>query len=380
MRLIPFILPAIPGLLVPLLFLLLLMAPMIALVVRQRRRRRAATVLGHVEMAMRLNLPLEWMLAAAAKNEPGTTRRRLERLRLLVERGTPPAEALAGALPEMTGRDRGWIEAGGRLGDLPDVLGRIMRRQREAFAAIRPMQMFYYWYPLIVLTLLCGVWGLLAVFVYPKFVQIFRDFRVAPPRVTVWSMELVPWLWGLLWVVVLFWIGRMVWRRLERWRGLGMGLMDRPAWWFPLTRRLVENRGMEDVCRFVADALEAGWPLDKALAEAGHLPMNAVLRGRVRRWAGAVGQGRALADAAKESRLPRLAWGMLKAGERTGDVSRTFDFLAGAYAAGSSRAMILLQGAYIPAVVLAMGVVVGFLSLAVMLSLRELIGAVEGGW
>jgi type II secretory pathway component PulF len=380
MRLIPFILRDVPGLLVPLLFLFLLMAPMIALVIRQRRRRRVATVLGHVEIAMGLNLPLERMLTVAAKNETGTTRQRLERLRLLVERGMPPAEALAVALPEMTERDRGWIEAGGRLGDLPDVLVRIMRRQREAFAAIRPMQMFYHWYPLIVLTMLCGVWGLLAIFVYPKFVQILRDFRVAPPRVTAWSMELVPWLWGLLLVIVLLWMGRRAWKGLERWRGDGMGLRDWPAWWFPPTRRLAENRGMEDVCRFVADALEAGWPMDKTLAEAGRLPINMILRGRVRRWAEAVGQGRRLGDAARESRLPRLAWGMLKAGERTGDVSRVLDFLAGAYTARYSRAMILLQGAYIPAVVLVMGVVVGFLSLAVMLPLRELIGAMEGGW
>jgi type IV pilus assembly protein PilC len=380
MRLIPFILRDVPGLLVPLLFLFLLMAPMIALVIRQRRRRRVATVLGHVEIAMGLNLPLERMLTVAAKNETGTTRQRLERLRLLVERGMPPAEALAVALPEMTERDRGWIEAGGRLGDLPDVLVRIMRRQREAFAAIRPMQMFYHWYPLIVLTMLCGVWGLLAIFVYPKFVQILRDFRVALPRVTAWSMELVPWLWGLLLVIVLLWMGRRAWKGLERWRGGGMGLMDWPAWWFPPTRRLAENRGMEDVCRFVADALEAGWPMDKTLAEAGRLPINMILRGRVRRWAEAVGAGRTLADAAKAAGLPRLAWGMLKAGERTGGVSRTFDFLAGAYAARYSRAVILLQGAYIPAVVLLMGMVVGFLSLAVMLPLRELIGAVEGGW
>jgi type II secretory pathway component PulF len=380
MNSLPFILQDIPGFLVPLLFLFLLMAPMIALVARQRRRRRAATVLGHVEMAMRLNLPLERMLAAAAKNETGTTRQRLERLRLLIEQGMPPAEALAASLPEMTPRDRGWIEAGGRLGDLPDVLDRIMRRQREAFAAIRPMQMFYHWYPLIVLTLLCGVWGLLAVFVYPKFVQIFRDFGVAPPHMMVLSMELVPWLWGLLGVVFGWWIGRMVSRRLERLRGPKRGMLDRLAWGFPPTRRLVQNQGMEDVCRFVADALAAGWPMEKALADAGHLPTNRVLQGRVRRWAGAVAQGGVLAGVARESRLPRLVWGMLKAGERTGDTARTFDFLAGAYAARYSRAMILLQGAYIPAVVLVMGVVVGFLSLAMILPLRALIGAMEGGW
>jgi type II secretory pathway component PulF len=368
------------GLLIPLLFLFLLMAPLIALVVRQRKRRRVMTVLGHVEMAMRLNLPLERMLAAAVKNETGTTRRRLERLRLLVERGTPPAQALAKSLPEMTQRDRGWIEAGGQLGDLPDVLERIVRRQREVFAAIQPMQLFYHWYPLILLAVLCGVWGMLAVFVYPKLEQIFRDFGMAPPHMMVLSMELVPWLWGLLGVVFGWWIGRMVSRRLERLCRPKRGMLDRLAWGFPPTRRLVRNQGMEDVCRFVADALAAGWPMDKALAEAGHLPTNRVLQGRVRRWAGAVAQGGALAGAARECRLPRFTWAMLKAGERTGDVWRTFDFLAAAYAARYSRVMILLQGAYIPAVVLVMGVVVGFLSLAMMLPLQELIRAMAGGW
>ncbi len=368
-------------LLTPVVVLVMLMAPLIGVAVRQRRRRRAVAVLGHVEMAVRLNLPLERMLEAAAQQEGGAIQRRLRRLHGLIDRGRPLGDVLVEVLPELSRRDRAWLAAGGELnerGAINEALGRVVQRQRAAFAQVRPMQSFYHWYPLILLAVLGAVWGALAVFVYPKLVLILGDFNVNIPALTAWSMRLVPWIWVAFWAVLLGWVGRMIWRRMRR--GTGIGIVDLAAWAIPWTRRMAVSRGMEDVCRWVASALEAGWGVDRALTAAAELPGNRVLRRRIRRWGEAVGSGQALAEAAQASGVDRLTWGMLKVSERTGATARTLEFLATAHAARYGRALILLQGAYVPAVVLAMGVVVGTLSLGLMLPLEALYHVMEGGW
>ena len=71
-----------------------LLAQFVAWLVRTIRRRRAMLILGYVEQAVRMNLPLSPMLDAAAASESGVLAYRLKALSYRLRCGEPLALAL----------------------------------------------------------------------------------------------------------------------------------------------------------------------------------------------------------------------------------------------------------------------------------------------
>src|SRR4051812_12338639 len=79
----------------------LVMFPMVLRMITMVRRRRGAAVIAYLEQAVRLNLPLPRMLAAARRSEGGVLGERLGSLQKLLEGGTTLGTALRIAVPEM---------------------------------------------------------------------------------------------------------------------------------------------------------------------------------------------------------------------------------------------------------------------------------------
>ena len=92
------------------------------------RQRRGMTVLGYVETAVRLNLPLNEYLLAAQRSERGRTAQRLDALRFQLAGGTSVGAAIAGAVPEIPPRVTAAIIAAEPLGQLQVTLTRLSRK------------------------------------------------------------------------------------------------------------------------------------------------------------------------------------------------------------------------------------------------------------
>src|SRR5688500_5648404 len=102
--------------------MLALLLPVAVPAVRAAPRRRGRTALSYIEQAVRLTLPLPYMIEAARRSERGALRRRLTELRELLEAGYPVGEALAEGVPEVPRRAVTITAAGERLGRLPQAL------------------------------------------------------------------------------------------------------------------------------------------------------------------------------------------------------------------------------------------------------------------
>src|SRR3954471_24046363 len=140
---------------------------------RGARRARATAVLGYVEQAVRLNLPLPPMLrAAAAGGESRLTRRAINRVRERLEDGYSVSDALSHSLPGLPAQSAALLLASERVGRLPQALGRALepgRRlpsRRDASAAI-----LLRWYPMVLIPGTAIVIAMYVIFVLPKYQQ-----------------------------------------------------------------------------------------------------------------------------------------------------------------------------------------------------------------
>jgi type II secretory pathway component PulF len=357
------------------------------------RWRRAATVVDFLEQAVRMNLPLPWMLHAAAAGERGALRVALLRVRDSLTEGRSVSDALAAALPELPLRDRELITVAERLGQLPQTLGYLVRRtcwRGDAGRASRSSAAIY------LMTMTAAVGLVLAggaLLVLPRMNQIFEDFGVqmpwlprsiseafdpsglTPDFVVIVAAITVAALTAVAMILSLIFPGAGMERPL---RGVRRGIsvvLDPLVWSLPVFGNMAAQRGLGDVMLVLSAAAQSGVPLTTALGEARRLAINGVLRRRVARWGEMMENGKGLSDAAKRAGLPGLVWGTLGAAQTTGDPAAGLEFLQLYYAGRFSRSVARLEAMALPAAVVLIGVMVGAVDLAVFEPMIRLIDA-----
>lgn len=151
----------------------LMAAVAITMLLRQVRRYRGLVVLGYLEQATRMNLPLSDYLLAASCSERGKTARRLLGLRQLLNAGYDVGPALAEAVPEVPERVTGRVSAGERLGQLRRSLLQVVAQERQKPMPLVDRAIFARSYPLFMITFMSWLIIGMMIYVVPKFREIF---------------------------------------------------------------------------------------------------------------------------------------------------------------------------------------------------------------
>jgi type IV pilus assembly protein PilC len=352
------------------------------------RRRRVLAILEHLRTALGLNLPLPPTLDAAARSESGRLRERLQDIGRSVQAGRTLAQAVEESVPEMPRRDQSVLRAAEGVGRLPQALDRLVRQRRTA-NRIEDSQSGMVWaYPVVLITMMFLLVVFMLIFVVPSFTKIFDDFGTALPAPTQLVIDASHWLLGSLdpntsyneaFVVPgLAWIGLGLLAigaaTLLLWKlGLMRALLDTLAWHLPVFRGVARDRGLGDVCHVLLESLDAGLPIDRALAQAAELNVNRIQKRRLARWARAVSAGQPLDQAARAAKLPPLLVGVLASAQAGADLKGMFRFLGRHYDTCFSRAAAVLRGAWIPGIVLSLALVEGLIVVSLFLPLVCLI-------
>jgi type IV pilus assembly protein PilC len=342
------------------------------------RRRRGAAILGYLEQAVRMNLPLPRLVGALGDSERGRMARDLQEAKLRLEQGGSIVSVLE-ALPKMPSRVLGLVAAAERSGRLPQVLSKLMEQRRRSITRGLGFLPFYRTYPLILGLVFICVTTIIMVFVMPKFESIFKDFHIELPAVTVAMLELcrVAWPWVPLLVAIL--LIAMIVNTITSgwWIGGGYGLVERPiarlVSFIPWFGRMQMDRALGDVLDCAADTIEAGRPIESSLSEAGHVCGNSRLRQRIDRWAANLSQGQPLPYAARDAGMPPLVSGMLSTGMQTPDIAQVFRFLGRYYSTRFSRAIALIEASAAPVIAISIGIMVAWLALTIFAPMISLI-------
>lgn len=341
------------------------------------RRRRGDAVLAYVAQAVRLGHPVDGVCFAAAAGERGRLARRLGDLATDLRGGLSLTDAVA-AVPEVTPRQLGLVAVAEQTNRLPQTLARLVRDDVDAPADAPENRAFAAAYPVVLTLVLTSCVGLFAIFVAPKFAQLFKDFHVKLPTPTRWlidSQDDLGWVVAAAAIAYLFYTAGKLRQTFTRGRRTWLlrGWIDRVRWVTPLVGAADRDRGWADVCRTLADFTEAGRPLDAAVAGAVTLDVSDVIRRRLAGWAGGMARGLPPADAARAARLPPLLVGLV--GTTGDDPAAVFRFVARFYADRWDVRREVVREAVVPVVTLLGGAAVAVVAVGVFLAVTRLIDA-----
>jgi general secretion pathway protein F len=362
--------------------------------VRKRRAMQVRTILGYLHHAVRLNLPFDPYLAAAAESERGRVRRGLGNLRDLLAAGDPIHVALARAVPDLPPCSAATLAAAEPVGQFAPALARLVTADRAAPADADTERATYgRFYPLALLLMLSGISIFYITFVVPKVREVLADFKTPVPPLTGWILALssvfadnipigILALFTLIFLIfapMSYYLHRVF---LPFWRLPALGSVgEMVRWWVPILRGIERDRGMAITAEFLADATTAGVPLPAAVERTLELPTNPYFRAKLRRWADLLVAGEAPADAARRAGLPGLLAGLIGPGhsQAAGEtLPALFAFLARYYRGRFSRTVLLLRAASEPFLVLFFGMLVFCFSAGVILPIVRILNRMMG--
>jgi type IV pilus assembly protein PilC len=351
---------------------------------RQRRGRHLEQqVVGQIAALLNQHLPLGEGLKAAALAERGLVRQRLERIAGAVTEGRPLPSALRSALPECSGTTYSLADFGRRTQSLPHAMNLadhwLAERSRRVEVTPRGSML----YALMVLAGLLFILFLMTILIVPKFEEIFADFNVALPALTLRVINLTqrvtvlgfPCAVGLL--LSLAGLGALASRRRTPEKPhLGMHLADTLRWSIPGWHRLQFAGGLAIACDAMTHAVRAGLPLEQAAKAAANLDVNLHLRHRLRAFADDLHRGARAGDAARRNGLGELTAVALGAGSRGHDLASALAYAADYHDALVCRWWIVLRNIAWPLVTLILATLVGTFVLAMFMPLVTLIDSV----
>lgn len=363
--------------LLPLLVIVVLLMIFFAISAADARTRRAWIVLGSLDQAFRMNLPLPRVVASMAESEPGRLGKDLRRVHDALQTGAPFAIAL-GVLPSVPERILRLVISAERIGRLPQVMARLLEQRQAAIASRAGRLPFYRFYPMVLCTIYVSVSSLLFVFVIPKFEAIFKDFNIHLPYATTLLLQ-VAHHWGgpLMTLATVMFVSFVSLAFGSWWPGgssaIITGITSRVFDYLPLVGDLRMKGALADLLHYSADAMESGYPLEVSLREAAEIAPSSRLRSKLRRWLERISAGESPGNAARDAGLPALMSGMINSSSHGGDLPEVFRFLARYYGYRYAATAALIEASILPLLALSMGVLVGWLMVAMLLPMVALI-------
>lgn len=243
-------------------------------------------------------------------------------------------------LPDALERRRGQLPpyyaslatAGIRTGQLPDVLATLTAYART-IASTRSLVIEAFSYPLLVLVFASFIFGIMGVIVIPQFEQIFKDFKLPIPTLTIWALEVthapISWIIApIVTMVVVFLVARFCFRRTHS----GRKIWTRLVYSIPLIGSMIRSARLAAFVDLLAVLVKYSVPLPEAFQLAGDACSDPLITDQTRDVRTRLEHGITLGEALTGGDLlPEwVAW-MSAAGERRGTLAATLKEIAAVY-------------------------------------------------
>ncbi len=323
-------------------------------------------------------LPLAAGLSAAADEAPN--RRIGQALRSLsksVERGESLPDALEAATSRLPTHVAGLIRASIQTGQFGKVLGDLVqhhhdvrRLRRSVWSALA--------YPLALLLITLAVLIPLHIYVVRNFEDLFREFELSLPPITIaviWWSELI---WHFLLAAAAATVLCIVVRVIFGLAGL-TALWQRMYSTVPLIGPLSHWSGVAEWARVLGVLLEQQIPLTDSLRLAADAVSDLNVRQVSRQLADDVQQGRVLSQSLSSThRLPALVSALAAWGEHGATLPDAMRTLSEMYTTRVRLRAAVLRPILPPLMFVAVGLTIGFVIVGLFLPLIELLNNLVG--
>lgn len=295
-----------------------------------------------------------------------------------IEHGRPLHEAIEKHAPRLPALYARVVHAGVKNGQLPATLLNLSHHLRLV-AETRRLLIEALTYPAIVLVLALGVFCAVLMLIVPQFGDIFEDFGVRLPALTLSMIALSQALPQLLIAAAAIILGVAILLFVLRLSPTGLWLRERMILGIPILGSMIRNSLRARFLRAMAFAVDSGMPLPDALRLSAGATGSPTLSREADGVAAHVDRGGALEEACRDTSLIPAMFGYFVG--VSSDLASLRDGLIQMSKAYESRAVhsqSVLRGWVAPLAVLAVGLAIGLLILALFMPLVQLVQSVSG--
>ena len=304
-----------------------------------------------------------------------------------VESGTSLSDAMS-KHPKAFDRLYSKMVAAGEIGGVLDVilqrLANFMEKSQRLKSRIKGAMI----YPICVIVVAVGIVTGIMYFVIPKFKDIFNDFDVTLPGLTLWLIDASLWIAGTpeqgeqaipgyVWVMaspfLIFFFFKLV-----RKTGPGRAIIDIILMKVPVIGNLVEKTSVARFTRTLGTLIAAGVPILEAVLITRDTSGNHVYEKALTSVHDSIRQGESVADPLREAKVcDSIVVNMIEGGEETGDLDVMLVKVADNYDEEVDVAVSALLSLLEPLLVVVLGGIVGTIVLALFLPLVKMIESVS---
>jgi len=302
-----------------------------------------------------------------------------------VEAGSTLSDAMA-KHPKAFDRLYSKMVNAGEIGGVIDIilqrLANFMEKAQRLRAKIKGAMI----YPVLVIVIAVVIVTGIMYFVIPKFQDIFNDFEVELPGLTLWLIDASAWVAGTMpdqavpgWVVVIC-SPFILWALLKliRKTNFGRASIDWILLKVPVLGSLIEKTAVARFSRTLGTLISAGVPILEAINITRETSGNWVFERALTRVHDSIREGESFAEPLRESKVcDSLVVNMIDVGEETGDLDIMLIKIADNYDEEVDVAVQALLSLLEPLLVVVLGGVVGTIVLALFLPLVAMIESVS---
>ncbi len=305
-----------------------------------------------------------------------------------VEAGTTLSDAMA-RQPKAFDRLYCKMVNAGEIGGVLDVILQRLADFMEKAQRLRRRVIGAMVYPVVVILIATVIVTGIMIFVIPKFQEIFDDFEVELPALTIWLVDASMWMAGRLypgqvipgaiWILgapFLIWI--FFW--LIRKTGPGRAATDIVRLKIPVAGGLMKKTAIARFTRTLGTLISAGVPILEAIMITRDTSGNYVFERALTKVHDSIREGETFAGPLRESKVcDAIVVNMIDVGEETGDLDTMLMKIADNYDEEVDVAVQGLISLLQPLLVVVLGVLIGTIVLALFLPLVKMIESVSGG-
>ena len=270
----------------------------------------------------------------------------------------------------------------GELGGVLDIILSRLADFMEKAAKLKKKVIGAMIYPAVVISIAVSIVSLIMIFVIPKFITIFHDFKVELPGITVLLINISTWFTPPTngWAYVLFSpIAVMLLVRLIRMSEGGKYAVDLVKLKIPIMGGILAKTSIARFTRTLGTLISAGVPILDALNITKETCGNEVYSRALVKVHDAIREGESMADPLRATKVcDALVVNMIDVGEETGDLDKMLMKIADNYDSDVDVLVGSLISILEPVMVVVLGLIVGFIVIALFSPMIALIQSVSG--
>jgi type IV pilus assembly protein PilC len=276
----------------------------------------------------------------------------------------------------------------GEIGGVLDVILQRLANFMEKSQRLRRRIIGAMIYPVAVVTVAVAIVSGIMIWVIPKFQDIFNDFEVALPGLTIWLIGFSNWMAGnnpdqtvpgVVWVLASPFL-IFLFLKLIRKTGPGRAVTDHIRIRIPVVGGLIKKTAVARFTRTLGTLISAGVPILEAIMITRDTSGNYVYEKALTNVHDSIREGETFSGPLRESKVcDAIVVNMIDVGEETGDLDAMLMKIADNYDEEVDVAVQGLLSLLEPMLVVFLGFIVGTIVLALFLPLVKMIESVSSG-